>query len=95
MASNAGSTATITGNPQNMIIGGLSHISYETFAGALWPVAAAGLILTVLLISLVYHREFLTRERFSAVVQSAPCYEPLGDQIGSCDARDGDLVLRR
>ncbi len=75
MASNAGSTATITGNPQNMIIGGLSHISYETFAGALWPVAAAGLILTVLLISLVYHREFLTRERFPVVVQSAPRYD--------------------
>jgi Na+/H+ antiporter NhaD/arsenite permease-like protein len=34
MASNVGSTAAITGNPKNMIIGGLSHISYGTFAGA-------------------------------------------------------------
>src|SRR5262249_41962574 len=31
MSSNVGSTATITGNPQNMIIGGLSHIPYGTF----------------------------------------------------------------
>jgi Na+/H+ antiporter NhaD/arsenite permease-like protein len=27
VASNVGSTATLTGNPQNMIIGGLSQIS--------------------------------------------------------------------
>jgi Na+/H+ antiporter NhaD/arsenite permease-like protein len=67
MASNIGSTATITGNPQNMIIGGLSHIPYGTFAAALWPVAASGLILTVILIALGYRREFLTRERLPAV----------------------------
>ena len=35
-ASNAGSVATLTGNPQNMIVGTLSGISYlGTFAGAL------------------------------------------------------------
>ena len=50
MASNVGSTATITGNPQNMIIGTLSGISYGAFAAALAPVAAIGLVLTVLVI---------------------------------------------
>jgi Na+/H+ antiporter NhaD/arsenite permease-like protein len=45
MASNVGSTATITGNPQNMIIGGLSHIPYGTFVAALWPVATVGIVL--------------------------------------------------
>ena len=68
MASNIGSTATITGNPQNMIIGGLSHIPYGAFAAALWPVAAAGLALTVILIALGYRREFLTRERLPAAI---------------------------
>ena len=42
-ASNIGSVATITGNPQNMLIGSLSGIGYRAFAGALVPVAAAGL----------------------------------------------------
>ena len=42
MASNIGSIATITGNPQNMIIGGLSHIPYVTFAAALAPIARDG-----------------------------------------------------
>ena len=39
-ASNIGSVATITGNPQNIIIGSLSHISYLRFAARLAPVAA-------------------------------------------------------
>ncbi|MGA7383914.1 MAG: anion transporter [Methylocella sp.] len=70
MASNAGSTATITGNPQNMIIGSLSHIPYGTFAAALWPVAAVGIVLTALLVALVHRREFLTWERLPAVATS-------------------------
>jgi Na+/H+ antiporter NhaD/arsenite permease-like protein len=63
MASNIGSAATITGNPQNMIIGSLSHIPYGTFAAALAPIAGIGLVLTVALIALVYRSEFRTPQR--------------------------------
>lgn len=63
MASNIGSVATITGNPQNMIIGSLSHVPYGTFVATLAPVAAIGLVIVALLIALVYRREFFTRER--------------------------------
>jgi Na+/H+ antiporter NhaD/arsenite permease-like protein len=59
MASNVGSTATITGNPQNMIIGSLSQIPYGSFAAALAPVAAVGLVLTTMLIAGIYRDEFL------------------------------------
>ncbi len=62
MASNIGSVATITGNPQNIIIGSLSDIPYAQFTAALAPVAAFGLVVTLALIVLVYRREFLTRE---------------------------------
>ena len=58
MSSNIGSVATITGNPQNMMIGSFSRISYRAFAAALAPVAAAGLVLTVIVIALVYRSEF-------------------------------------
>jgi Na+/H+ antiporter NhaD/arsenite permease-like protein len=58
MASNIGSTATITGNPQNMMIGSLSHISYASFTAALAPVALFGLLLTIALIALLHHSEF-------------------------------------
>ncbi len=49
-ASNIGSTATLTGNPQNMIVGIASGISYLDFALALAPVAllSMGLIWIVL-----------------------------------------------
>ena len=46
MASNVGSVATITGNPQNILIGSFSGIAYGRFAAALSPVASAGLALT-------------------------------------------------
>jgi Na+/H+ antiporter NhaD/arsenite permease-like protein len=74
MASNIGSTATITGNPQNMIVGSLSHIPYGAFAMALSPVAATGLVLTVAMIALIYRREFLTREYFKVNVSKPVRY---------------------
>lgn len=77
MASNCGGTATITGNPQNIVIGSLSHISYGNFAAALSPIAIAGLLLTIVLIVVVYHREFLTRERLEAAPEAAAYHAPL------------------
>lgn len=74
MASNVGSTATITGNPQNMIIGSLSHIPYGAFAKMLSPVAGVGLILTVAMIALVYRQEFLTGGRLDIDVAKPPRY---------------------
>lgn len=53
-ASNVGSVATITGNPQNIIIGSLSHISYLRFSARLAPVAAIGLLLTYAVVAIVY-----------------------------------------
>jgi Na+/H+ antiporter NhaD/arsenite permease-like protein len=53
-ASNVGSVATITGNPQNIIIGSLSQISYLRFAARLSPVALVGLVMTYLVVSVVY-----------------------------------------
>jgi Na+/H+ antiporter NhaD/arsenite permease-like protein len=44
-ASNIGSTATITGNPQNILIGSLSGIPYSNFLSHLGPVALIGLFI--------------------------------------------------
>ncbi len=59
VASNLGSAATLTGNPQNMIIGGLSGISYLRFAAKLAPPAALGLLVGYA-IMLVAYRSALT-----------------------------------
>ncbi len=58
MASNVGSTATITGNPQNIMIGSFSQIPYTAFALALGPVALVGLVITVGLVALFHREEF-------------------------------------
>jgi Na+/H+ antiporter NhaD/arsenite permease-like protein len=58
MASNVGSTATITGNPQNIMVGSLSHVRYATFATALGLVALAGLVVTLALSALFHRGEF-------------------------------------
>jgi len=71
MAANVGSTATITGNPQNMMIGSLSQIPYAQFAAALTPVAAVGLVLTAGLIALLHRREFAGGEPLMARVSPA------------------------
>ncbi len=55
-ASNIGSVATITGNPQNIIIGSLSGIPYLRFASKLAPVALIGLVLNFVIVALVYRK---------------------------------------
>jgi Na+/H+ antiporter NhaD/arsenite permease-like protein len=67
MASNVGSTATMTGNPQNIMIGSFSHLSYLHFALALGPVALVGLALTIFLLAVMYRDEFITRDRLVGV----------------------------
>src|SRR6266700_51950 len=76
MAANVGSTATITGNPQNMIIGAVSHFPYTAFATVLAPVALAGLVLVLIVISVVSRHEFGSTERLIAAPPPARAHKP-------------------
>ncbi|HWP35076.1 MAG TPA: SLC13 family permease [Thermodesulfobacteriota bacterium] len=67
-ASNIGSVATLTGNPQNMLIGSFSGIPYAAFAARLVPVALAGLLLDLAVLALVYRRELFGPPRPPLVV---------------------------
>lgn len=57
-ATNIGSVATITGNPQNLIIGQSSKIPYLTFMAYLTPVALVGMLVAWFVIMWVYRDEF-------------------------------------
>lgn len=48
-SSNVGSVATITGNPQNMVIGSLSGLTFRAFSAELLPVALVGLTMNAAL----------------------------------------------
>ncbi len=60
-ASNAGSVATLTGNPQNMLIGTLSGISYAQFSKSLLLPAALSLALVLLVLLAAFRRELAWR----------------------------------
>jgi Na+/H+ antiporter NhaD/arsenite permease-like protein len=77
MASNVGSVATITGNPQNMIIGTLSNVPYGAFAAALAPVSVVGLVLTIVIVALIWRREFFTGDVLSAEPPAVRTHRPL------------------
>jgi Na+/H+ antiporter NhaD/arsenite permease-like protein len=55
-ASNIGSVATITGNPQNMLIGSVSQVPYISFLSHLGPVAVVGLFVDWALVRWMYLR---------------------------------------
>lgn len=63
-ASNIGSVATITGNPQNMLIGSFSGIHYRDFLFHLGPIALVGLFLDWAVLHWVHEKKagFLTSE---------------------------------
>ncbi len=58
LASNTGSAMTITGNPQNMLIGLNSGISYSRFLIHLMPVSFSGMILIYFVIKFIYPENF-------------------------------------
>jgi Na+/H+ antiporter NhaD/arsenite permease-like protein len=69
-ASNIGSTATITGNPQNILIGSLSGIGYRDFLLHLGPVALAGLFLDWFVLWWLYFRGRVHDVRTEPVVNA-------------------------
>src|SRR5216684_2163025 len=70
-ASNIGSVATITGNPQNMLIGSVSRIPYVSFLAHLGPIALVGLFMDWALVHWIY----LRRATSSAEPEVAAIYE--------------------
>jgi len=58
LASNTGSAMTITGNPQNMLIGINSGISYPSFLLHLMPVSFIGMIIIYFVIRYIYPENF-------------------------------------
>jgi Na+/H+ antiporter NhaD/arsenite permease-like protein len=78
MGSNAGSVATLVGNPQNMIVASFSHISYARFSSTLAPVAIAALALTSLVLAVAFRRSLRARPALeSAPLETATLDRPL------------------
>lgn len=70
--SNAGSVATLTGNPQNMIVGTLSGISYARFAAALALPALASLAIVAVVLQVLFRQELPRGRRIPATRVEPP-----------------------
>lgn len=75
LAANVGSAMTITGNPQNMLIGLSSGIGYARFAAALAPASLGGLLVVYAVLALVYRTE-LAAPAASSVHVAPPAVGP-------------------
>lgn len=90
--SNIGSVATITGNPQNIIIGTLSHITYIRFAARLAPVAALGLVINFVVLSLLYSRSLNAATAAAAAAANATSDDSSTDEAEDPHIHRGLLV---
>ena len=76
-AANVGSAATIIGNPQNMLIGISSGISFLDFTLNLAPVALGALLFVWLVVSIVYHKQINNKKFFVEPEIKIKLYFPL------------------
>jgi Na+/H+ antiporter NhaD/arsenite permease-like protein len=60
-ASNIGSVGTITGNPQNMLIGSYSGIPYRDFILHLGPVALVGMVIDWMILHMLFRSQLRSR----------------------------------
>ncbi len=67
-SANIGSAATLTGNPQNMLVGICSQMAYGKFFLLMAPIALIGLVINAALISLIYRRRLGERYDASGLV---------------------------
>jgi Na+/H+ antiporter NhaD/arsenite permease-like protein len=71
-SSNIGSVATITGNPQNMLIGSLSELGYRYFLFHMAPVAAAGLLIDWLVLREMFSAQLRIPEAQASAIPLPP-----------------------
>lgn len=76
-ATNTGSLATLSGNPQNILIGSFSGIRYLDFAQALTPLALAGLAIQIGLLYLLYPEVRSLHSTLSLPETNYRVYKPL------------------
>lgn len=70
MASNIGGTATLIGDPPNIMIGSSTNLGFGDFALNLAPVAIVILIVTMFLLEFIYRKQLVTTDELRAHIMS-------------------------
>jgi len=77
MGANAGSLATLVGNPQNMLVASFSGISYTRFAAVLAPIALLSLAATIVVLRATFRRELAAAGAPAAPLRARPLHAPM------------------
>ncbi|MGK4003403.1 SLC13 family permease [Sorangium sp. So ce1036] len=85
MGANAGSALTLAGNPQNMLVGHLSGISYRDYLLEAGPAALIGLAVTAVALHLLLRRRIAARA-------APPAIEPVWEPAPPSGGRPSALV---
>lgn len=70
MASNIGGTATLIGDPPNIMIGSSTNLGFGDFALNLAPVAIIILLVTMFLLEFIYRKQLVTTDALRAHIMS-------------------------
>ncbi|HEV2288260.1 MAG TPA: SLC13 family permease [Candidatus Acidoferrales bacterium] len=71
-SANIGSVMSVTGNPQNALVGVTAHFTFLEFLSRLAPVSALGLVLNVILLAYFFRRDLRNTHPLEASISSAP-----------------------
>jgi len=74
IASNIGGTATLIGDPPNIMIGSAAGLSFNAFANNLAPVSMVILLVTILLLVLLYRKDLQVNEADRLIILTR-CYK--------------------
>src|SRR5437764_4515897 len=89
-SANIGSVTTLVGNPQNMIIGHLSHIPFREFSRTLLPAGIIGLAINFLILWFGFRR-MLKGATIDHAVHAVPKLERSLFALCSCRSLSGSL----
>lgn len=81
MASNIGGTATLIGDPPNIMIGSSTNLGFGDFALNLAPVAIVILIITMFILEFIYRKQLVTTDELRAHIMSLDERKELKDMV--------------
>ena len=93
-SANIGSVATLVGNPQNMIIGHMSHIPFLRFSAALLPVAGVGLAINYATLSFGFRNALRAATIHRDTAPSRPLDQSLRGWFSSSSSRRPSFAIR-
>ncbi len=81
LSANIGGTATLIGDPPNMLIGSAAHLSFLDFIINLTPICIIIFIVTLLLLLLFFHRHFRVRPEMERKIAAFKEREAIRDPL--------------